>query len=85
MEVQHILIKTRRKFLKGHHFKRNRTGSIVAKTLQQLAGQIKMQRVKACRLQLKVNELINRPDNCAFLPYKNYAVKGSKKKERNIY
>ena len=44
-----------------------------------------MQRVKANCLQLEVNELMNGPDHSTFLPYKNYAAKGSKKKERNIF
>ena len=52
---------------------------MVAKTLQQLAGQKPIQRAKAIRLQLEVNELMNRPDNSTFFPYKNYTVKGSKK------
>ena len=52
---------------------------MVAMTLQQLAGQTTIQCVKACRLQLEVNEFINRPDT--FLPYKNGAVKGNEKKE----
>ena len=63
----------------------NLTGSMVAKTLQQLAGQKTIQRMKAGRLQFEVNELINISDNSTFLPNMKYAVKGSKKKKRNIF
>ena len=39
---------------------------MVAKTLQQLAGQTTIQRVKADRQPLEVNELMNRTDNFTF-------------------
>ena len=56
--------------------KKNRIGNMVAKTLQQLAGQKTAQRVKADRLQLEVNELMNKPDNFTFLRYKKLCGEG---------
>ena len=39
---------------------------MIAKTLQQLAGQTTIQSVKVGRKQLEVNELMNRTDNFTF-------------------
>ncbi|KAI0217718.1 hypothetical protein LSAT2_030536 [Lamellibrachia satsuma] len=74
MEVQHIIVKTRKLSSQDVNERKNRTERMVAKT--QLARRNTMQRVKASCLQL-VNELMNGPDHSTFLPYNNYVAKGA--------
>ena len=60
MEVQHVIVKTRKHSSQDVTGRQNRTEILVAKTLQLLAERNTRQRVKAGCLQLEVNELMNR-------------------------